>query len=148
MLSNCIKVTSKNNLINKYYSILIYDIQKQNKNTSDHDQSIKLILFLISQNMSYYSWMITAMKNVNNFQIPKVQPQSVAQHLLDKKSVAYIKKACISSYSVQMRENTNQKNSEYGHLSRSNILFDFLKNFRYIPFEQIFLTFEQFLQSR
>ena len=36
MLSNCIKVTNKNNLMNKYYSILIYNIQKQNKNTSDH----------------------------------------------------------------------------------------------------------------
>ena len=36
MLSNCIKVTSKNNLTNKYYSILIYNIKKQNKNTSDH----------------------------------------------------------------------------------------------------------------
>ena len=35
MLSNCTKITSKNNLINKYYSVLIYDIQKQNKITSD-----------------------------------------------------------------------------------------------------------------
>ena len=27
---------------------------------------------------------------------------------------------CISPYSVRMRENTEQKNSEYGHFSRSN----------------------------
>ena len=29
-------------------------------------------------------------------------------------------KWCISSYLVQMQENTNQKNSEYGHFSRSS----------------------------
>ena len=39
MLFNYTKITSKNNLISKYYSILIYNIQKQNKITSDHDQS-------------------------------------------------------------------------------------------------------------
>ena len=37
-----------------------------------------LVLLLIFQNMPYYIWMITYMKNVNNFQIAKVQPQSVA----------------------------------------------------------------------
>ena len=31
MLSNIIKINSKNNLINNYYSILIYNIQKQKK---------------------------------------------------------------------------------------------------------------------
>ena len=33
-----------------------------------------LVVLLIFQNMSYYFWMITQMKNVNNFQIAKVQP--------------------------------------------------------------------------
>ena len=33
-----------------------------------------LVLLLIFWNMSYYFWMITWMKNVNNFQIAKVQP--------------------------------------------------------------------------
>ena len=37
-----------------------------------------LVLLLISLNMSYHFWMITWMKNVNNFQIEKVQPQGVA----------------------------------------------------------------------
>ena len=63
-----------------------------------------LVLLRIFQNMSYYFWMITWMKNANNFQIPKVQPQGVAQNLLNffcqfqpgvgYKSVAY-KKECI-----------------------------------------------------
>ena len=42
----------------------------------------------------------------------------------------------ISPYSVRMRENTEQKNSEYGHFARSvlviffyQIVFTFLKNF-------------------
>ena len=42
-----------------------------------------LVLLLIFYNMSCYFWMITLMKNVNNFQVAKVQPWSVAQHLLD-----------------------------------------------------------------
>ena len=37
-----------------------------------------LVVLLIFQNISYYFWMITLMKNVNNFQMAKVQPQSVA----------------------------------------------------------------------
>ena len=37
-----------------------------------------LVLLLIFKNMSYYFWIITWMKKVNNFQIPKVQPQGVA----------------------------------------------------------------------
>ena len=36
----------------------------------------------------------------------------------------------ISPYSVQMRENTDQKNSEYGHVSRSELL----------PLENIYIT--------
>ena len=39
-------------------------------------------LLLLLQNMSYCFWMITWIKNVNNFQIAKVQPQCVAQHFL------------------------------------------------------------------
>ena len=42
-----------------------------------------LALLLIFKNMPYYFWMITWMKNVNNFQAAKVQPQGVALHLLD-----------------------------------------------------------------
>ena len=42
-----------------------------------------IVILLIFQNMFHYSWMITWMKNVNNFQITKVPPQGVAQHLLD-----------------------------------------------------------------
>ena len=38
----------------------------------------KLVLLLIFENMSHYFWMITWMKNVNNFQIAKVRPQGVA----------------------------------------------------------------------
>ena len=37
-----------------------------------------LVLLLIFQDMSYYYWMITRMRNVNNFQMAKVQPQGVA----------------------------------------------------------------------
>ena len=37
-----------------------------------------LVLLLTFKDMSYYFWMITLMKNVNNFQIAKVQPQGVA----------------------------------------------------------------------
>ena len=37
-----------------------------------------LVLLLIFQNTSYYFWMITWMKNVNNFQIAKVQSHGVA----------------------------------------------------------------------
>ena len=36
------------------------------------------VLLLIFENMSYYFWMTTWIKNVNNFQIVKVQPQGVA----------------------------------------------------------------------
>ena len=60
-----------------------------------------LVLLRIFQNMSYYFWIITWMKNANNFQIPKVQLQGVAQNLLNffcqfqpgvaYKSVAYKK---------------------------------------------------------
>ena len=45
-----------------------------------------LVLSLIFSNISYYLWMITWLKNVNNFQTAKVQPQGVAY-----KSVAYKK---------------------------------------------------------
>ena len=37
-----------------------------------------LVLFLIFENMSHYFWMTTWVKNVNNFQIAKVQPHVVA----------------------------------------------------------------------
>ena len=37
-----------------------------------------LVLLLIFPNMSYYFWMIAWMKNVNVFQIAKVQSQGVA----------------------------------------------------------------------
>ena len=37
-----------------------------------------IVLLLIFQNMSNYFWMIRWMKNLNNFQIAKVQPQGVA----------------------------------------------------------------------
>ena len=51
--------------------------------------------------MSYCFWMITWMKNVNNFQIAKVQPRGVALHQVQPgvayKSVAY-KKVCILSH--------------------------------------------------
>ena len=62
-----------------------------------------LVLLLIFQNMSYYFWMITWMKNLNNFQVAKVQPQVAAQQLLNFFAsfslallikVLLIKKAC------------------------------------------------------
>ena len=40
------------------------------------DKPVLLLIF-------YYFSMITLMKNVNNFQVAKVQPWGVAQHLLD-----------------------------------------------------------------
>ena len=56
-------------------------------------------LLLIFQSMPYYFWMITWMKNVNNFRIAKVQPQPLAfasffcqfQPGAANKSVAYKK---------------------------------------------------------
>ena len=60
------------------------------------------VLLLIFQNIYHYFWMITWIKNVNNFQIAKVQSQGVTQLLLNSffqfqpdvayKSVAYKKK--------------------------------------------------------
>ena len=35
-------------------------------------------VLLVFKNIFYYFWMITWIKNVNNFQIAKVQPRSVA----------------------------------------------------------------------
>ena len=51
----------------------------------NHTSSLKeTYLFLAHfQNVSYYFWMITWMKKVNNFQKLKVQPKDVAQLLLD-----------------------------------------------------------------
>ena len=46
----------------------------------NRDTIVRLLIF---QYMSHYFWIITWMRNVNNFQIAKVQPQSVASHLLD-----------------------------------------------------------------
>ena len=40
--------------------------------------SCSIVLLLIFQNMSYYFWMITWMKNVNSFKIAGVQPLGVA----------------------------------------------------------------------
>ena len=42
-----------------------------------------LVLLLIFKDMSYYFWMTSWIKNVNNPQIAKVEPQGVALHLLD-----------------------------------------------------------------
>ena len=42
-----------------------------------------LVILLIFKNMSYNFWVITWMRNVNNFQIVKVQSQGVKYHLLD-----------------------------------------------------------------
>ena len=54
------------------------------------------IFLLIFQNMPYVFWMITWMKNVNNFQIAKVQPQGVAQHLLEyQPGLAYLVKVLL-----------------------------------------------------
>ena len=42
-----------------------------------------LVLLLIFQNMSYYFWMITWMKDLDDFLITKVQAQGVALNLLN-----------------------------------------------------------------
>ena len=42
-----------------------------------------LVLLFIFLRMSYYFCMTTWMKNVNKFQIAKVQPHCIAEHLLD-----------------------------------------------------------------
>ena len=44
----------------------------------NHINTDTLSLLLTFQNMSYYFSVITWMKNVNNFQIAKVQPQGIA----------------------------------------------------------------------
>ena len=63
----------------------------------------QLLFLLIYYNTSYYFWMITCMKNVNNRQMTKIQLQGVAQHLLNFFAnfilallikVLLIKKAC------------------------------------------------------
>ena len=59
-----------------------------------------LVLSLIFSNISYYLWMITWLKNVNNFQTAKVQPQGVAY-----KSVAY--KKCVLARSLFTHITTN-----------------------------------------
>ena len=46
----------------------------------NRDTIVRLLIF---QYMSHYFWIITWMRNVNNFQIAKVQPESVASHLLE-----------------------------------------------------------------
>ena len=65
-----------------------------------------LVLLLTFQSKSHYFCMITWTKNVNNFQIAKVQPQGFAQHLLDffaNFSLALLikllpmKKACVAT---------------------------------------------------
>ena len=57
-----------------------------------------LVLLLIFQNMSYYFLMITLMKNVNNFQIAKDQPQGVASisARVAYESVAYKRKRVVA----------------------------------------------------
>ena len=59
-----------------------------------------LVLLLFFKNISNYFWMITWIKNVNNFQIAKVQPSGIClafcqfQSAVIYKSLAY-KKTCI-----------------------------------------------------
>ena len=82
-----------------------------------------LLLLLIFQNMYYYFWIITGMKkNVNNFQTTKVQPQGVAQHLLDfcqfqpgvtYKSVAYKKKRVYTFITNSQLQKDARKESVY-----------------------------------
>ena len=38
----------------------------------------KFFVLLVFKNIFYYFWTITWIKNVNNFQIAKVQPRNVA----------------------------------------------------------------------
>ena len=85
----------------------LHDDQSYNLTNTDID-----LLLLIIQSESYNFWMIMWMKNVNNFQIAKVQPQRVAQHLLIFFAnltllikVLVITKAC-STYS---KEKNNRK---------------------------------------
>ena len=56
-----------------YFHLQIYYDQSYNLMKTD-----TLVLLLIFYNMSYYFWMITWMKNVNNFQIAKVKSQGAA----------------------------------------------------------------------
>ena len=41
-------------------------------------QTLLFFAYFLEYSMSYSFWMITQMKNMNNFQIAKVQPQGVA----------------------------------------------------------------------
>ena len=50
-------------------------------------------------------------------------------HLLRKKCQNARIRSYSGPYSVQMRENTGQNNSEYGHFSRSEYFLHFLRNF-------------------
>ena len=65
---------------------------------------IKTDTLVFVQNISYYFWVITWIKKVNNFQIVNVQPQGVVSFCLifcklqpgvAYKIVAYKKKACV-----------------------------------------------------
>ena len=66
----------------------------------------------IFQNISYYFWIITWLKNVNNFQIVNVHPRGDAQHLLDK-NAADKKKRAFSDYELS---------GQVSHFEDSNIL--------------------------
>ena len=62
------------------------------------DTLVLLLLLLLLQNVSYKCWMIIRMKNVNSFQIAKVHPYGLAQHLLDffpNFSVAMLRKVLL-----------------------------------------------------
>ena len=69
------------------------------------------VLLLIFENMSYYFWIIMWMKNVNNFQIAKDQPQGIAWYYLFffqfQPDVAY--KSVVSKESVYFKYDRNMR---------------------------------------
>ena len=102
-----------------------------------------LVLLLISQNMSYYLWMVTWMKNVINFQIAKVQPQRVVQHVLPLlawyKSVAY-KKSVFFIVKSLWKASTNKKKHKLQVLTLSMYIFQTIDR---VAFHTLFEYFAQ-----
>ena len=78
--------------------------------------------------MSYYFWIITSIKNMNNFQRAKVQPEIVASHLLDflpiskvsliKRCVFFLCLLCFKKISI------NRIDWNYPKNARIRVFFD------------------------
>ena len=66
--------------------------------------------------MSSYFWLITLIKNVNNFEIAKVKPQDVAQYLLDFLPITYN----ILQIGINLFQGDISHNVQWNLVSRNN----------------------------